>query len=159
MNSFHNSSNNNNHLLSNYKAPWIWCMSPLFFKNILFIYSWKTHRERQRHRQREKQASCREPSVELDPGTLDHALSWRQMLNRWATQAYHYEHYILLSHFILSTTWWDRLYHYFHCNYIILLYNKMLRVHAQPLYNISLIKIRLRIVGKLNIWFMKTWKD
>ena len=25
--------------------------------------------ERQRHRQREKQAPCREPDVELDPGT------------------------------------------------------------------------------------------
>ena len=29
-----------------------------------------THTERQRHRQREKQASYREPNVELDPGTL-----------------------------------------------------------------------------------------
>ena len=30
----------------------------------------ETHRERQRHRQREKQASCREPDVGLDPRTL-----------------------------------------------------------------------------------------
>ena len=28
-----------------------------------------THTEGQRHRQREKQAPCREPDVELDPGT------------------------------------------------------------------------------------------
>ena len=28
-----------------------------------------THRERQGHRQREKQASCRAPDVRLDPGT------------------------------------------------------------------------------------------
>ena len=27
-------------------------------------------REKQRHRQREKQAPCREPDVGLDPGTL-----------------------------------------------------------------------------------------
>ena len=28
-----------------------------------------THRERQKHRQREKQAPCREPDAGLDPGT------------------------------------------------------------------------------------------
>ena len=39
------------------------------FKKILFIYSWETHRERQRYRQREKQAPCREHDVGLDPGT------------------------------------------------------------------------------------------
>ena len=39
------------------------------FLKILFIYSLKTHRERQRHRQREKQAPCREPDAELDPRT------------------------------------------------------------------------------------------
>ena len=38
----------------------------LFFKNILFIYSWETWRVRQRHRQRKKQASCGEPNVGLD---------------------------------------------------------------------------------------------
>ena len=37
----------------------------LFFFQILFIYSWET----QRHRQREKQAACREPDVGLDPRT------------------------------------------------------------------------------------------
>ena len=39
------------------------------FKKILFIYSWETHRERQRYRQREKQAPCGEPDAGLDPGT------------------------------------------------------------------------------------------
>ena len=38
----------------------------LFFANILFIYSWEAHRERQRHKQREKQAACGEPDVGLD---------------------------------------------------------------------------------------------
>ena len=42
-----------------------------------------THRERQGHRQREKQAAYREPDVGLDPSTL----SQRLMLNHWATQA------------------------------------------------------------------------
>ena len=42
----------------------------LFFKNILFIYSKGTHRERQRHRQKEKQAPCGEPHAGLDPRTL-----------------------------------------------------------------------------------------
>ena len=40
--------------------------------------------ERQRHRQREKQAPRREPDVDLisDSGSQDHALSQRQTLNR-----------------------------------------------------------------------------
>ena len=37
-----------------------------FFKDISFIYSWETQGERQRHRQREKQAPCREPDAGLD---------------------------------------------------------------------------------------------
>ena len=37
-----------------------------FFSSILFIYSWET----QRHRQKEKQASHREPNAGLDPRTL-----------------------------------------------------------------------------------------
>ena len=56
----------------------------LFFKD-LFIYSWETDWERER--QREKRAPHREPDVELDPGFLDHDLSWRQAPNLWATQA------------------------------------------------------------------------
>ena len=41
-------------------------------------------RERQRHKQREKQAPCRETDVGLDP--RDYTLSRRQMLNYRATQ-------------------------------------------------------------------------
>ena len=42
-----------------------------FFLKILFIYLQETQRgrERQRHKQREKQASFREPDVGLDSGT------------------------------------------------------------------------------------------
>ena len=42
----------------------------MFLRKILFIYSWETQTDRQRHRQREKQAPCREPNVGLDPVTL-----------------------------------------------------------------------------------------
>ena len=39
-------------------------------------------REGQRHRQREKQAPCREPMWDSIPGPQDHTLSQRQTLNR-----------------------------------------------------------------------------
>ena len=55
-----------------------------------------TERERQGHRQREKQAPGREPDVGLDRETADHALSQQQVLNCWATQASLY--YIFLIH-------------------------------------------------------------
>ena len=47
-----------------------------------------THRERHNHRQREKQAPCGEPDVELNQsqGPRDYNLSWRQMLNHYVTQ-------------------------------------------------------------------------
>ena len=38
-------------------------------------------RERQRHRQREKQAPCEEPDRDLMPEPWDHEPSQRQMLN------------------------------------------------------------------------------
>ena len=41
----------------------------IFLKKILFIH--ETHTERQRHRQREKQAPCRKPDMGLDPKTLE----------------------------------------------------------------------------------------
>ena len=41
----------------------------IFFFKDLFIYSWERGEQRQRHRQREKQAPCREPDVGLDPWT------------------------------------------------------------------------------------------
>ena len=43
----------------------------IFFFKILFISSWETHTDRQRHKQREKQAPCRD-SI---PGPQDHDLS------------------------------------------------------------------------------------
>ena len=46
----------------------------IIFKD--FVYSWRhTERARQRHRQREKQAVCKEPDVGLDPRPQDHTLS------------------------------------------------------------------------------------
>ena len=44
------------------------CLQLLFLK-ILFIYSWDTYTQRQRHGQREKQASCRESDARLNPRT------------------------------------------------------------------------------------------
>ena len=46
--------------------------SPLkedFFLKIFYLFMRDTHKERQRHRQREKQAPFREPDVGLDPRT------------------------------------------------------------------------------------------
>ena len=49
--------------------PALWEQEPHFFFNIyLFIH--EKHREKQRHRQKEKQALCEEPNAELDPRTL-----------------------------------------------------------------------------------------
>ena len=52
-----------------------------FLKRFIYLF-----REKQRYRHREKQAPCRESDVGLDPGSWDHALSWRQKLNCWTTQ-------------------------------------------------------------------------
>ena len=58
---------------------WIWKryggikeknISIFLFFNILFIYSRKTHTERQRHKQRKKQAPHRESDAGLNPKTL-----------------------------------------------------------------------------------------
>ena len=49
----------------------------LFLKKRFYLFIHGRHGERQRHRQREKQAPCKEPSVglevELDPRLQDHA--------------------------------------------------------------------------------------
>ena len=45
-----------------------------------------TYTEGQRHRQREKQAPCKETDVGLDPRTPGSALSQRQTFNRLAVQ-------------------------------------------------------------------------
>ena len=47
--------------------PWI--PPGVLFKKNLQIYLRERERKRQRHRRREKQAPCREPDMELDPGT------------------------------------------------------------------------------------------
>ena len=44
-------------------------------------------RGRQRHRQREKQAPCREPDVGLDPGSPGSCTGLQAVLNRCATGA------------------------------------------------------------------------
>ena len=41
-----------------------------FFFKILFIYSWETQRQAQRHRQKEKQAPLGERNTGLNPRTL-----------------------------------------------------------------------------------------
>ena len=48
-------------------TPWTY-LNPLNCTFFLRFYLFM--RDRQRHRQREKQAPCREPSVRLYPGTL-----------------------------------------------------------------------------------------
>ena len=58
----------------------------LFFL-ILFIYSWEAQRERQRHRQWRSRFPMGSPMWDSILGSQDHTLSWRQMLNHWATQA------------------------------------------------------------------------
>ena len=40
-----------------------------FKKDFIYLFMRDTETARQRHRQREKQAPCREPNVGLDPGT------------------------------------------------------------------------------------------
>ena len=41
-----------------------------FKKNIFYLFMRDTHTQRERHRQREKQAPCGEPHVGLDPRAL-----------------------------------------------------------------------------------------
>ena len=48
-----------------------------FNKDFIYLFIHERHREKQRHRLREKQAPCGEPDVGLE----DHALNLRQMLN------------------------------------------------------------------------------
>ena len=62
-------------------------MKIMFCLNILFIYSWETHRERQRPRQSEKEAPHKEPNMGLDPRTPGSRPEPKAMLNHWVTQA------------------------------------------------------------------------
>ena len=59
----------------------------LIFKKYIFICLFMRDRERQRHRQRVKQALCREPGVGPHPESPGSDLSQRQGPNHWATQA------------------------------------------------------------------------
>ena len=79
----------------------------LFLK--IFFYSWETHREKQRHMQREKQAPRKEPDVRLDPRLQDHALSQKQMLNRWATQASQMVRFLFYFHLESRIKGWKTL--------------------------------------------------
>ena len=58
----------------------------LFFKKILFIYSWETQRGRYIGRGRSR-LSMRSLMRDSIPGPRDHHLSQRQTLNHWATKA------------------------------------------------------------------------
>ena len=66
-----------------YLSLFKWKTKPPFFNIYLFM---RDTQKRQRHRQSQKQAPCREPNTGLDPWTQDYAPSWRQTLNCWATQ-------------------------------------------------------------------------
>ena len=55
-------------------------LSFFFFKIYLFMRD--THTERQRHRQREKQAPCREPDMGLDPRSPGSRPGLKAALNR-----------------------------------------------------------------------------
>ena len=69
-----------------------------YFLNFLFIYD--SHRERDRHRQREKQAPCSgSPTWDSIPGLQDRVLGQRQAPNRCATQGSQY--LFILLYFII----------------------------------------------------------
>ena len=117
-----------NYLISSINMPTqldiVFCEAGVICFSFLkyFIYSWETEkeRERQRHGQGEKQAPRREPDVGLNPGFRDHALSRRQTLNRWATQAFPYVYFIGIptGHNILPDMWWSiHLYRHSTCIY------------------------------------------
>ena len=57
----------------------------IFFFKILFFH--ERHTEWQRHRQREKQAPCKEPDAGLDPGSPGSRPGLQAALNRCATGA------------------------------------------------------------------------
>ena len=57
-----------------------------FFKDFIYVFI-ETERESQRHRQREEQASYREPDVGLDPGSSGSRPGLQAALNRCATRA------------------------------------------------------------------------
>ena len=78
--------------LSN-KLPFLCFLSPVLFFFFLrfYLFIHKRHREGGRNKGRGKRSRLRagSPMWDLIPGLRDHALSQRQMLNHWATQASH----------------------------------------------------------------------
>ena len=53
------------------------------FLDFIYLFTRDTHRERgQRHREREKQAPCREPDMGLDPGSPGSCPGLKAALNR-----------------------------------------------------------------------------
>ena len=59
-----------------------------FFKRFdSFTYERHRDKERQGHRQREKQAACREPDMGLNPGSPGSHPGLKVALNQWATRA------------------------------------------------------------------------
>ena len=83
-------------------------VSKKLFLKILFIYSWETQREWDRHRQREKQAPCREPDMGLDPGGYPGSHPGpKAALNHWATRAAQKLSSITLEFIIICLfIWW-----------------------------------------------------
>ena len=58
----------------------------VFFFKILFIDWWETHKERGKDIDRGRSRLFAEsPVLDLIPEPWDHPMSWRQMLNPWAT--------------------------------------------------------------------------
>ena len=64
------------------KYPTFDLSSGLFFFLRFYLFMRDTERERQGHRQREKQAPCREPDVGLDPGSPGSGPGLKAVLNR-----------------------------------------------------------------------------
>ena len=54
----------------------------IYFKDFIYLFMRDIYRERQTHRQREKQTPCREPDVGLDPGSLGSGPGLKAALNR-----------------------------------------------------------------------------
>ena len=56
----------------------------VFFKDFIYLFTriHREERERQKHRQREKQAPCREPDVGLNPGSPGSGPGLKAALNR-----------------------------------------------------------------------------
>ena len=72
----------------NITSHWLFATC-IFFKFIyLFMTDRQTHTEKQRHRQREKQAPCREPDVGLDTGSPGSHPGLKAALNRRATGSF-----------------------------------------------------------------------